>query len=171
MKLPRRHFLHLAVGAAAPVALGWYFQADVVRAQEPPQQLIGTWKLTSWLTKFDGGDAVQPYGPNPKGRLVLTADGNWIIIITGASRGPAKTADEKAALVDSMTAYSGKYTVEGDRITTRVDISWNEINTGSNQTRFFTVEGDKLFIRTGQIASAIRPGQKAEGTLTFEREH
>jgi Lipocalin-like domain len=103
---------------------------------------------------------------------VLTAEGQWIIILTGANRRPAKNIDEKAALLDSVLAYSGKYTIAGNRITTRVDMSSNEIYTGANQDqmRFFNVEGDKLTIRTPEIVSAVRPGQKAVGTITFERE-
>jgi len=42
---------------------------------------------------------------------VITSDGYWIIIITRANRCAAKTPDEKAALLDSMLAYSGKYTI------------------------------------------------------------
>jgi hypothetical protein len=134
--------------------------------------LAGTWKLVSCVTAFDGGDAVEPYGPDAKGRLVLTPEGHWIIILTGADRRPAKNADEKAALLDSMLAYSGRFTIEGDKITTRVDISSNEVFSGANQdqVRFFKLEGDRLTIRTPEIVSAIRPGQKAVGTVVFERE-
>ncbi|MGB7835110.1 MAG: lipocalin-like domain-containing protein, partial [Xanthobacteraceae bacterium] len=92
--------------------------------------------------------------------LVLTPDSHWIIILTGANRKPAKTIEEKATLLDSILAYSGKYTVEGDKITTHVDMSSNEIYTGANQdqTRFFRIEGNKLTIRTPEIVSAVRPG-------------
>jgi hypothetical protein len=71
-----------------------------------------------------------------------------------------------------VLAYSGVYTVEADKITTHVEMSSNEIYTGANQnqTRFFRIEGDKLTLRTPEIASAVRPGQKAVGTLTFVRE-
>ena len=141
-------------------------------ADDAAKQLAGTWKVVSLLTKFDGGDTVESFGPNPKGRLVLTPEGQWIIILTGANRGPAKNLEEKAALLDSMLAYSGKYTTEGNRMTIRVDMSWNEIYSGANQnqTRFFNVEGDKLIIRSPEIVSAVRPGQKAVATLTLERE-
>jgi hypothetical protein len=103
---------------------------------------------------------------------VLTPDGQWIIILTAANRNPAKTNDEKAALLDSMLAYSGRFTIEGDRITTRVDMSSNEIYRGPNQdqTRFFKIEGDELTLRTPEIVSAVRVGQKAVGTITFKRE-
>ena len=156
--------------AAAVICL---YRPDFAFADDDAaKQLIGTWKLVSQFTKFDGGDTVEPFGPNAKGRLVLTSDGHWISILTAANRRPANTNDEKVALLDSMLAYSGKYTVEGDRITTRVDMSSNEIYSGSNQnqTRFFTIDGNKLILRTPEIVSAIRVGQKAIGTITFERE-
>ena len=149
------------------------FRAGFSFADDGGKQLAGTWKVVSLVTSFDGGDKVEPFGPDPKGRLVLTPQGDWIILQTRTNRAPAKTVEEKAALLDSMLAYSGKYTIDGNRMTIRVDMSWNEIDTGANRirTRFFTVDGDKLIIRIGLIASAIRTGQKAEGTLTFEREH
>ena len=54
----------------------------------------------------------------------------------------------------------------------RVDMSWNEIYSGANQnqTRFFSMEGDRLIFRSPEIASAVRPGQKAVATLTLQRE-
>jgi len=115
---------------------------------------------------------VEGFGPNPKGRLVITSDGHWIVIITRSDRSPAKNSDEKAALLDSMLAYSGRYTIDGDRITNRIDITHNEIFTGAlqNQARFFSVEGDKLVLRTGLMASSFRPGQKVDSILTWERE-
>jgi hypothetical protein len=155
--------------ALATCCLAW---PAYLFAQDAATQIVGTWRLASWLTKFDGGDTVEPYGPKAKGRLVLTADSRWIIVLTGANRKPAKSVEEKAALLDSMLAYSGIYTVEADKITTHVEMSSNEIYTGENQnqTRFFRIEGDKLILRTPEIASAVRPGQKAVGTITFERE-
>jgi len=117
--------------------------ASVVSStDEVATQLIGTWKLTSWVTQVIGEDSREPYGPNPKGRLVITPEGHWIVIITAANRQSPKTTDEKAALLDSMLAYSGKYRIDGNKITTRVDMSSNEIYTGANQdqTRFFRVE-------------------------------
>ena len=107
-------------------------------ADDAGKQLAGTWNVVSLITRFDGGDAVEPFGPSPKGRLVLTPEGHWMIILTGANRKPAKDLEEKAALLDSMLAYSGKYTIEGNRIMIGVDTSWNEIYSGpnQNQTRF-----------------------------------
>ena len=95
-----------------------------------------------------------------------------MVIITGAGRRPAKTNDDKLALFDSVLAYSGLYTIEGDRITIRVEMSSNEVFTGTNQiqTRFFTLEGDKLTVRTPEMTSAALPGKKVVGTNIFVRE-
>jgi hypothetical protein len=60
--------------------------------------------------------------------------------------------------------------IEGDKFTTKVDISWNELFTGQDQVRFFKVEGDKLIIRTAEQASAVFPGKRVVGTLNWERE-
>ena len=81
---------------------------------------------------------------------MLTPQGQWTIILTAMGRAPATNLEEKAALLDSMLAYSGKYTIEGNRMMIRVDMSWNEIYSGANQnqTRFFNVEGDILTIRS-----------------------
>jgi hypothetical protein len=141
-------------------------------ADDAAKELVGTWKLLSSVVSVDGGEKVDFFGKNPKGRLLLTADGYWSIIITRPDRSPAKTAGDKAALLDSMIAYSGRYTINGDKITTRVDVSWNEVFSGAlqDQTRFFNVEGDKLTIRTGLIESAARPGQRTDSVLTWEGE-
>src|SRR5215475_13578425 len=128
------------------LAACFYLQPGITFAQDAAKQLVGTWKLTSAPSTFDAGDTIEGFGTNPKGRLVITSDGHWIVIITRSDRSPAKNSDDKAALLDSMLAYSGRYTIDGDRITNRIDITHNEMFTGAlqNQTRFFSVEGDKL---------------------------
>jgi hypothetical protein len=68
-----------------------------------------------------------------------------------------------------MVAYT-KFTVDGDKITSPVDISWNEVNTGRNQTRFFKMKGEKLVIQTPEQASVLEPGKRVTSTRTWERE-
>jgi hypothetical protein len=65
----------------------------------------------------------------------MTPERHWMIIITGANRHPAKSTDEKATLLDSVLAYSGKYTIEEDKIRIEVDMSANEVFTGANQVQ------------------------------------
>jgi hypothetical protein len=143
-------------------------------ADDGANALVGTWKLTGWQLRVVGeSEAKEPFGPNAKGRLVITQGGHWIIIITAANRQLAKTADEKAALLDSLLAYSGRYTVDGDKVTTKVDLSSNEVFSGANQNqmRFFTVQGNTLTLRTPEISSAALPGKRIVATLTWDREN
>jgi len=141
-------------------------------AQDVAKQLVGTWKLTSWVVQIIGGESIEPYGPNPNGRIVMTPEGHWSVIVTGANRTAGTTPEAKTALMDTMLAYFGKYSIDGDRITVDVEMSSNEIYVGPlrQQTRFFTVDGDKLVLRTPEIMSAVKPGQKVVGIVGWERQ-
>jgi Lipocalin-like domain len=167
MKLRRREFLRLIAGAAALPTIS---QVATAQSNDAVKQLVGSWKLTSWIIQVIGESATEPLGPNPKGRLVITPDGYMAVIVAAANRKAASSNDERAALLNSLFAYTGKVIVEGDKFTTKVDASWNEVLTGQDQVRFFKVEGDKLSIRTAEQVSAIFPGKKNIGILTWERE-
>jgi len=147
-----------------------YLQPGFATADEAAKQLVGSWRLTSWVIQIVGGEASEPFGPNPKGRALITSDGYVAFIIVGANRKPASNNDESAALLKSLLAYTGKFTIDGDKFTTHVDMSWNELLTGTAQPRFFKLEGDKLSLRTAEQVSAVYPGKKVVGTLTWERE-
>ena len=155
------------------VALYCYFPSGPVFADDASKQLVGSWKLTSWTIQIVGGDATEPFGPNPKGRALFTPDGFAAFIIVGANRKPATNNDEAAALLKSLLVYSGKFTIDGDKFTTKVDISGNELLTGLDQVRFFKLEGDRLSLRTAEQVSSvgIYQGKKVVGALTWEREH
>jgi len=145
-------------------------QPGLVFGQDAAKQLVGSWKLTSWTIQVIDGEASQPFGPNPKGRAVFTPDGFSAFMIARSDRKPATSDADSAVLLKSLMVYTGKFTVDGDKLTTNVDLSWNEILTGTAQVRFFKLEGDKLFVRTAEQASAVYPGKKVVGTLTWERE-
>jgi hypothetical protein len=50
-----------------------------------------------------------------------------------------------------MIAYTGKFRVEGGKFITKVDVAWNEGWVGTDQVRFWRVEGDKLYITSASI--------------------
>src|SRR6476646_3895829 len=136
-------------------------------ADEAAKQLVGSGRLTSWVIQVVGGEASEPFGPNPKGRAVFTPNGYVAFIIVGANRKPATNNDETAALLKSLLVYTGKFTIDGDKFTTKVDMSGNELLTGQDQVRFFKLEGDRLSIRTAEQVSVIYPGKKVVGALTW----
>jgi hypothetical protein len=139
---------------------------------DDPKQLVGSWKLTSFTLQIIGEDKpIEPYGADAKGSMIAT-DSRIMFIITSGNRKRATNVEERAALLDTLLAYTGKYKVEGDRITTTVDASWNEIFTGANQNqiRIWRLDGDKLTLRTLEQESAVRPGKRVVSSLTWERE-
>jgi Lipocalin-like domain len=152
------------------VAVYCYLAPGLARAEDTARQLAGSWKLTSWTVQIIGGDVTEPFGRNPKGRAVITPDGYAAFIIAAANRKAAANDAESAALLKTLMVYIGPFTIEGDKFTTKVDISWNELLTGQDQVRFFTLEGDRLTIRTAEQASAVYPGKKVVGSLIWERE-
>jgi hypothetical protein len=155
---------------ALAVAVYCYLAPGSAVAQDTARQLVGSWKLTSWTIQIVGGDATEPFGPNPKGRALFTPDGFAAFIIVGANRKPATNNDETAALLKSLLVYTGKFIIDGDKFTTKVDMSGNELLTGQDQVRFFKLEGDRLSIRTAEQVSSVFAGKKVVGTLTWERE-
>jgi hypothetical protein len=155
---------------ALAVAVYFYVAPGLALAQDAAKQLAGSWKLTSWTIQIIGGDITEPFGRSPKGRALITPDGYAAFVIAAANRKPAANDAESAALLKTLMVYTGPITIENDKFTTKVDISWNELFTGHDQVRFFKLEGDKLTIRTAEQTSAVYPGKKVVGTLTWERE-
>jgi hypothetical protein len=93
-----------------------------------------------------------------------------IAIITAEERKVAVTEGECAAALRSMLAYSGMYRVEGDKWITKVDVAWNEAWTGTDQIRFFALDGDDLVITSAWLISANEPGRSIRGILKWVRE-
>jgi hypothetical protein len=141
-------------------------------ASDERAKLVGTWKLTSIVTEFQASGEKRPLlGNNPRGYAVFTPEGRLMVVITGDGRKPGQTSDERAALLTTMLAYTGKYSVEADRLITKVDASWNEAWAGTDQVRFFKVDGNRLDAMTGWAPSAALPEKPmVRGVVSFERE-
>jgi hypothetical protein len=153
----------LLVGLAAS-------EPSLASADDDADDLVGVWKLESFSLQVLGEQPTEIFGAHPIGYLILTAEGRMMTIITRADRKPATTVNERAALLDSMVSYTGRYTVEHDRIIIRPDVAWNEIYSGTEQIRYYTLDGNKLSIRTAEQLSGVLPGKRVVGTLTYERE-
>ena len=62
--------------------------------------------------------------------------------------GPTPPDNERVALYDTIFAYAGTYSVEAGKVIQHVDISWNEVWTGTDQIRLFEVNGHTLTLTT-----------------------
>jgi hypothetical protein len=125
------------------------------------QQLYGTWQLeSSKQTIVATGEIRNPQGIAPLGFLTYGEDGRMSVIIVDTSR--PKPADlskltdaERVTLFRTMVAYSGRYSVEGSKITHHVDVSWNEAWTGTRQIRQVRLENDILYITSDPQPSGV----------------
>ena len=134
-------------------------------------KLVGVWKLLSFESEFqDGSPRRAMYGQNPTGYIIFTAEGRMAAIIEGEGRKPAKTDEERAVLLRTMFAYSGLYRLEGDKWITKVDVSWNPAWNGTDQLRFYKLDGDRLQVTAMWQPSPNLPGSPvSRGVLQFER--
>ena len=113
-------------------------------------ELIGIWKLVACDMEYQNSGAREPYfsAAPPSGYLILTPEGRMMGLVVGGDREPGQTDAQQAVLFRTMVAYTGRYRFEGDQFITTVDVSWNEAWTGTEQRRFYTLDGDRLDILT-----------------------
>jgi hypothetical protein len=134
--------------------------------------VLGTWKLKSWVREIVGtGEKINPMGERPNGYLNYSADGRMYAILTADNRLKPEAAnptdEQRVKLHQSMSAYAGTYTIEGDKVTHHVDISWNEGWTGTKQVRFFKLDGNILTITTA-VGKNPDDGRESRGVLVWE---
>jgi len=134
-------------------------------------KIQGSWKLVSYEVEVQSsGEIMLPMGKAPTGYVMFSPESRVWFVLTGEGRKPAKTAEEKAALLDSVIAYSGTYRLEGDKWITSVEVAWNPAWVGTEQTRPFKVEDNRLQVLTPW---RVMPNWGEKGMtrsiITFER--
>jgi Lipocalin-like domain len=88
--------------------------------------------------------------------------------IASSQMPPNPTDEQRVKLHKTMIAYAGTYTVEADKVIHRVDISWNEARTGTDQIRFFKLDGNILTITTPPFKSA-QDSREGRSALVWEK--
>jgi len=135
--------------------------------------LLSTWRMVSWKREIvTTGEQTDALGPEPMGYINYGADGRFYALVVSRNRpGPASlppSTDEKIRLFDSMLAYAGTYTLDDEKAVHHVDASWNQAWTGTDQVRFYKLDGDRLTI-TGASAKDPYTGQDTIYRIEFDR--
>ena len=138
------------------------------------EHLIGTWKLVSAVREeLSSKKRDDFFGTDPFGYINYAPDGRMIALLVRSDRmmPRANTAspDEAVALFRSMVSYAGRYSIAGNEVTHHVDISWNEIWTGTDQTRIVTFDGDLLHLSTKPSPDPIE-GVMSRRIMTWRRD-
>jgi hypothetical protein len=138
--------------------------------QASESKLTGVWKLTSFVVAvMNTGERRPIYGANPKGYLIITPE-RFTLVLTADGRKAPDSDEERLNNFRTMFAYTGSYRIESDRIITAVEVAWNESWVGTQQTRIFRLEGDRLFIESIPTPSVNNPALGlTRGIVEFER--
>ncbi len=139
------------------------------------QQILGTWKLVSYVGEdVASGKRTDVMGVHPSGYIEYGRDGRMIVIIAGSGRrkpaGPVATPAEAQALLTSLLAYAGTYTLDtrAHTVTHHIDVSWDETRTGESHVRTYRFEGDRLTLTT-QPSRDPATGRPSVRTVVWER--
>jgi hypothetical protein len=162
-------FARLALAAICSMAL--VGGPGVALAGDNP--LLGTWRLKSFVRQdVATGERRPALGEHPEGYLGYAPDGRMYALFVAGDRvaptGDQPTDAERVQLHKSMLAYAGTYTIAGDKVVNHIDIAWNNARLGSDQVRYFQLEGDRLSLTTERNKSPI-DGSEGFGVLEFER--
>ena len=140
------------------------------------QGIEGRWKLRAAEDlRGDGTVARYPWGRNPVGSIVVQGGSCYVQIMSSdvpSFTGTTAITEQMAAtLLSSYIAYSGPCTVNTaeSSVTLKVEAAWRANYVGTEQKRFFKIEGNTMFF--GPAPNSM----KAEGgpltrRLTLERQ-
>jgi lipocalin-like protein len=135
----------------------------------------GTWKLVSFVRQeVSSGATSDVMGAHPSGYINYSQDGRMMVIITASDRkkpaASVATPVEIEALTKGLVSYAGTYNVDVNArtVTHHVDISWNEVYTGTDQTRNYELKGNRLNLTTVPSPDPVT-GKMTVRTLVWDR--
>lgn len=136
------------------------------------EELYGTYKLIETTARILDTGEQETYGPE-SGYITYGRDGRMFVLLVRGDRPKPDnlerlTDKERADLFRTVTAYSGTYRFDGKTVEHHIDISWNEIWTGTVQRRDVAREGNRLMLTTAPSPRS-KDGKMSVRTLTFER--
>jgi len=135
--------------------------------------LLGTWKLKSFVREVAAtGERYNERGEHPNGYLSYSPDGRMYAIITWENRikphDLLPTNEERLELQRTMISYAGTYTLDAEKVIHHVDISWNQTWTGTDQVRFYKLQGNTLTI-TSAPSRNFTDGREGRSILVWEK--
>jgi hypothetical protein len=165
----------ILLAVVAVLSLPFHLSAQTGQARAAQQAILGTWKLVSYIREdVLSGAKSDVMGDHPSGYLNYGSDGRMMVMIVGSQRkkpaGAIATPEEAEALITSMLAYAGTYTVdtEAHTVTHHIEISWDQARAGTDNVRSYRLEGGRLMLSTEPSADPAT-GQKTVRRLIWER--
>ena len=122
--------------------------------------IAGTWTLVSYKHESFEGIIFYPMGPYALGRLIYTDKGYFSALIMKANRRQFDAAsvfeasvEEKMAASDGFIAYSGKYSLEDNKIVHQIDMSFFPNWIGTTHKSTAVLANDTLSITAAALSA------------------
>ena len=133
--------------------------------------LVGVWRLVaSYVVLEETGERTELLGSEPRAYAIFEPRGRMIVIGTASDRIPGTSTAAVAELFRSMVAYSGKWSIDGEKFVTEVDVAADPGWVGTKQVRYYTFDGHTLSLRTAPLELPSFPGRKAVVYAEWEKE-
>ena len=145
-----------------------------------PSDLVATWRLISWENATEDG-VVHPMGSDPAGYISYDDSGWMSVQIMRRDRRHVAAGDVAGAseevvreVLGGYLAYGGSYVVDpaAGTVTHRIECALLPAQVGSELTRWFEIDGNRLTLRMSPPAAA-RPsgaaGPRTGGRLVWQR--
>jgi Lipocalin-like domain len=135
-------------------------------------KILGVWRLVSYDIEFQDTRERRPFfGKKPVGYIIFTPEGRMMAYLEAENRKTPQTTEEQAAAYRTLNAYSGRYRLEGDKWVTKVDAAWNVSWVGTDQERFYKLDGKQLHVISQWVPGGPPlDGRMVLGLLTWERD-
>ena len=135
--------------------------------------VLGTWKLRSYeREELATGRRHNQFGEHPEGYIGYSPDGRMYAMFIREDRPTPRdvvpTEEEGVQLLGSMVAYAGTYTLGENQVIHHIDISWNQGWTGTDQVRYFELDGTRLTITTAPYRSH-QDGKEGRSILGWDK--
>lgn len=125
--------------------------------------IIGTWVLKSFVTEFDDGSTLLPYGDNPQGRIVYSSDGFMSAHLWNPDRHVEGTHSSEDP---SYFSYCGDWSIEGAVVRHRVHAATEASWAGQDKLRTMAPIGELLELTAEGVFFG---GKKGRGILVWQR--
>ncbi|ARO57494.1 lipocalin-like domain-containing protein [Methylorubrum extorquens] len=131
----------------------------------------GLWKLVSYEVEVrKDGEKLPVMGDHPTGYAYFTPEKRVFFVLTGEDRKPAKDDAQRAQLLETLVSYTGKFRLDGDKWIADLDVAWDPKWVGSEQTRTFTLDGERLRVLTPwRVMPNWADKGETRSIVTFER--
>ena len=134
-------------------------------------RIVGTWKLVSVVYEdAETRERAPVLGAHPLGYQIATPEGRWLALVTAEGRKVPQTDAECAVALRTMISYTGRYRLEDGKVITKVEAAWNEAWVGTEQTRAYRFEGDRLYLESPPQPHPNIGGRVVRIIVTWDRE-